>query len=128
PGSADFERLLAAGKIEISPDYDYLALARSGFSSRTFNPRMSTRQLILAQYGMLLAFYATAYLSRPWRIVSVLKSLFTGQESTQLDQLLRTKARQLSRGRPRSAATDAAAPERLPRELPAPAVVTARGA
>ncbi len=98
PGSADFRELLAAGKVEMGPDYFYLALARSGFSSKTYNPRMSTRQLILAQYGMLLAFYATAYLSRPWRAIGVLRSLFTGRESTQLDQLLRTKFGQWRKG------------------------------
>jgi len=91
PGSADFRELLAQGKVEMGPDYFYLALARSGFSSKTYNQRMSTRQLILAQYGMLLAFYATAYLSRPWRAIGALRSLFTGKENTQLDQLLRTK-------------------------------------
>ncbi len=94
PGSADFKELLAAGKVAMKDDYYFLALARSGLSSKTYNPRMSTKQLVFAQYGMLLAFYATAYLSRPWRFFGVLKSLVTGKESTQLDQLLRTKMKQ----------------------------------
>ena len=112
PGSADFKDLLARGEIEFSPDYHYLALARSGFSSKTYNPRMTTRQLILAQFGMLLAFYATAYLSRPWRTLGVLWSLCTGRESTQLDQLLRTKLRQARSGR-RGRPARAAEPERV---------------
>lgn len=103
PGSADFRELMEQGKVEMGPDYYYLALARSGLSSRTYNPRMGTRQLLLVQYGLLLAFYATAYITRPWRFLGVVKSLFTGRESTQLDQLLRTKLRQF-RGR-RSATT-----------------------
>jgi len=94
PGSADFRELLAAGKVSMGPDYHYLALARSGFSSKTYNPHMSTRQLIFTQYFLLLAFYGTAYLSRPWRFIGVARSLFTGRESTQLDQLLRTKWQQ----------------------------------
>jgi hypothetical protein len=93
PGSADFERLLEEKKLEMSEDYYYLALTRSGRSSRTYNPRMTTRQLLFAQYGMLIAFYATSYLRRPWRFLSVVRALFTGQENTQLDQLLRTKLR-----------------------------------
>lgn len=91
PGSADFDRLLKENKLEMSEDYYYLALTRSGRSSRTYNPRMTTKQLLFAQYGMLLAFYATSYLRRPWRFINVVRALFTGQETTQLDQLLRTK-------------------------------------
>ena len=93
PGSADFQRLLAQGTIEMSEDSYYLALARSGLSSRTYNPGMTTRQLVYAQFGSLLVFYATSYLRRPWRFLNVIRSLFTGRESTQLDQLLRTKLR-----------------------------------
>jgi hypothetical protein len=52
---------------------------------------MSTRFLILTQYGMLLAFYGIAYITRPWRVLAAFWSLLTGSESTQLDQLLRTK-------------------------------------
>ena len=96
PGSADFKALHDQGEVEFGEDYYYLALARSGLSSKTFNPRMSTRQLIFTQYGLLLAFYATAYVTRPWRFLGVLKSLVTGRESTQLDQLLRTKFRQFT--------------------------------
>jgi anaerobic magnesium-protoporphyrin IX monomethyl ester cyclase len=99
PGSADFRELLAAGKVEMGEDYHYLALARSGFSSKTYNPVMSTRQLIFTQYVLLLAFYGTAYLSRPWRFVHVLASLVSGKETTQLDQLLRTKLQQRRKAR-----------------------------
>lgn len=94
PGSADFKELLDQGKVRMGEDYHYLALARSGLSSETYNERMSTTQLLFAQYGLLLAFYATAYITRPWRFLGVIKSLFTGNESTQLDQLLRTKLKQ----------------------------------
>jgi radical SAM superfamily enzyme YgiQ (UPF0313 family) len=93
PGSADFERLLTENRLEMSEDYYYLALTRSGRSSRTYNARMTTNQLLLAQYVMLFAFYATSYLRRPWRFVNVVRALLTGQENTQLDQLLRTKFR-----------------------------------
>lgn len=97
PGSADFKGLMDRGAVQMGEDYYFLALARSGLSSKTYNPRMTTKQLLLAQYGLLLAFYATAYLSRPWRFFGVLKSLFTGKESTQLDQLLRTKWQQFTK-------------------------------
>lgn len=98
PGSADFKELLEQGKVSMGEDYHYLALARSGLSSKTYNERMTTKQLILLQYGLLLAFYATAYITRPWRFLGVIRSLFTGKESTQLDQLLRTKMKQFRTG------------------------------
>lgn len=91
PGSKDFEELMAQGKVTFTPDYYYLALARSGATPKVYNPNMTPKQLVFAQFGMLLAFYATAYATRPWRFFGVLKSLFSGSESTQLDQLLRTK-------------------------------------
>ncbi len=91
PGSEDTASLIDQGVVSLTSDYYYLALARSGWSTRTYNPGMSTRFLILMQYGMLLAFYGVAYITRPWRIVAAFWSLLSGSESTQLDQLLRTK-------------------------------------
>lgn len=91
PGSEDTASLIDQGVVSLTSDYYYLALARSGWSTRTYNPGMSTRFLILVQYGMLLAFYGIAYITRPWRIVAAFWSLLSGSESTQLDQLLRTK-------------------------------------
>ena len=91
PGSEDTASLINQGVVSLTPDYYYLALARSGWSTRTYNPGMSTRFLILTQYVMLLAFYGIAYITRPWRVLAAFWSLLTGSESTQLDQLLRTK-------------------------------------
>jgi radical SAM superfamily enzyme YgiQ (UPF0313 family) len=95
PGSADFEMLMERGAVEMDEDYYYLALARSGASTRTYNPHMGSRKLMAVQLGMLLAFYATAYLTRPWRILNLIWSQLTGSERTQLDQFVRTKRRQL---------------------------------
>ena len=97
PGSADFEALMERGKVSVSSDYYFLALARSGLSSRTYNPRLKTWELIFIQYAMLIAFYSMAYLSRPWRIVNLIYSQFTGSEQTQLDQFIRSKRRQFLR-------------------------------
>ncbi len=53
---------------------------------------MGTKELICSQYIMLLAFYAIAYLTRPWRIWKAVRTFISGTgETTQLDQLLRTK-------------------------------------
>ncbi|MFA7000951.1 MAG: radical SAM protein [Candidatus Omnitrophota bacterium] len=92
PGSEDTRNLIAETGLRFGQDYYYLPLARSGWSSRTYNPVMSTGELIFWQYLMLVAFYATAYLTRPWRIWKAFCA-FTGLsgEATQLDQLLRMK-------------------------------------
>ena len=96
PGSADFEDLLRRGEVEVSGDYFYLALKRTGFSSTTYNPRMATGELIVMRNLMLLFFYTMAYLTRPVRILRLLTSLLTGKEETMMDQFLRTKRRQFT--------------------------------
>ncbi len=99
PGSADTEDLICETGLQFGDDYYYLALARSGWSSRTYNSRMGTKELIVMQYLMLLVFYAIAYLTRPARIVkAVLTFILGGRESTQLDQLLRSKFKNSSAG------------------------------
>ena len=52
---------------------------------------MSTPELITMQFALLLAFYITAYLTHPARIFGFIKSILSGNEETQLDQLIRTK-------------------------------------
>ncbi len=96
PGSADTQALIDEGKLEVNEEYLYVGLARTGFRSKTYNPRMSSRELILMQHFMTVSFYATAYLTRPWRFLKVLASMFTGKEETQLDQFIRTKRQQFS--------------------------------
>ena len=97
PGSEDTANLIRETGLCFGEDYYYLPLARSGWSSRTYNPVMGTKELICLQYGMLLVFYAIAFLTRPWRIWKAIRTFIIGAgESTQLDQLLRTKFRKRS--------------------------------
>jgi radical SAM superfamily enzyme YgiQ (UPF0313 family) len=96
PGSEDFFDLLKDGKVDFGDDYYYLALARSGFSTKTYNPRIGTPELVLIQYTMLATFYSVSYLSRPWRILNLIASQITGNERTNVDQTLRTKRTQLA--------------------------------
>jgi radical SAM superfamily enzyme YgiQ (UPF0313 family) len=97
PGSEDTENLIRETGLTFGDDYYYLPLARSGWSSRTYNPRMGTKELIVMQYVMLLVFYGMAYLTRPLRIWNAIRTFIKGSgESTQLDQLLRTKFKKRS--------------------------------
>jgi radical SAM superfamily enzyme YgiQ (UPF0313 family) len=91
PGSADFNRLLEAGKLEIDESTCYIGFARTTSHGRSFNPRMSSRVLHLNQLAMLAAFYATAFVTHPARMVDFLRSLVTRRESTYLDQMLRSR-------------------------------------
>lgn len=91
PGSEDFRRLLAEGRLQVDDRYCYTALARGGAMRTTFNHRMGRRFLLAAQLGLLAAFYAAAFARRPDRIAGTLRSLLTGREETQLDQFLRTR-------------------------------------
>ncbi len=93
PGSADFEELWSAGRIELTPTYHYAALVRSGLSSETYNAYLGTRALFALQYFFLVSFYLTAYASRPWRFLDVVRSLLTGREVSNLDTLVRVKVK-----------------------------------
>jgi radical SAM superfamily enzyme YgiQ (UPF0313 family) len=93
PGSADFEELMAAGKVEMTPQYHYSALVRSGLSSVTYSQVFGTRALFAIQYFFLISFYALAYLSRPWRFLDLVRSVVTGQEQSNLDTLVRVKVK-----------------------------------
>lgn len=107
PGSADFERMVASGELEIDERAFYVGLSRSSAAHRSWNPRMSSRQLRVLQLVMLSGFYLTAMVRRPRRIVEFLRSLVTDDEDTYLDQVIRTRRRNLtpvSASEPRSPA------------------------
>lgn len=91
PGSEDTKNIINKGQLTFDQNYYYLSLARSGSSSKTYNPYLDTQRLLLIQFLMLLAFYAVAYITRPWRFISLIRSIFTGNEQTALDALIRTK-------------------------------------
>lgn len=95
PGSEDFKNLLNEKRLNFDASYSYMALARSGTSTLSYNKKIGIYELLFLQYFFLIAFYATAYLAYPYRWLSLLKSIFSGQEETQLDQLIRTRLQRL---------------------------------
>lgn len=117
PGSEDFRRLVKSGQLQITEDYYYVALSRGGRSSSTYNPQMGKRELFCIQLVMLLAFYATAYLLRPWRLLRIVSGLMTGAEENVVQQTVRTKMRQFRSFRrpqaPAASAHDAGASDLL---------------
>ena len=104
PGSQDFAELLEAGEVELTDRFCYLALTRTGGLHRSWHPDWGPGRLHAMQLGMLLAFYGTAWATRPVRAAAAARSLVTGRESTQVDQFLRTKLAQVrSSGRSEAA-------------------------
>jgi anaerobic magnesium-protoporphyrin IX monomethyl ester cyclase len=90
PGSADFERLVADGRLVVDEAACFLGLARSSSAARSFNPRMSGGQLRVAQLVLLASFYLCTVIRRPSRVLEFLRSLVAGTETTYLDQMVRS--------------------------------------
>jgi radical SAM superfamily enzyme YgiQ (UPF0313 family) len=97
PGSEDFKDLVAAEQVSIDERYLYLALVRSGRSTATYHPTRSSTEVVATQMALLLLFYGVAYATHPRRIVDRIQAVFTGEETTAVDQLVRVKLRQAGR-------------------------------
>lgn len=99
PGSKDFDDLVAAGRLTIDECTYYAGFSRSTASSRSFNHRVSARQLRVVQLLMLAVFYGLAGLRRPSRLARLVWTPFLGGERTYLEQMLRTRWRARPRRR-----------------------------
>lgn len=102
PGSADFRDLLDSGRFRIDESAYYVGLGRSSSAATSFNPRMSAKFLRLAQLSMMALFYGVALMSHPRRSFALAMQNRRGEETTYLQQMLRSRkagkaARQRSR-------------------------------
>ncbi len=93
PGSADFQKLVDDGSLRIDEAYNYVALSWASSEHESYNPRMSARQLRVAQLVMLLTFYGAGLLLHPGRAWKYLRAQVTGKERSAVDALVRTKRR-----------------------------------
>jgi len=93
PGSADFKALVDSGRHVMDEESYYVGLSRGSAHHRSWNPRMSARQLRYMQLFMISAFYVANWVRRPARALGFVRSLVTGSEETYLDQMVRTKRR-----------------------------------
>ncbi|MEE2751900.1 MAG: radical SAM protein [Myxococcota bacterium] len=96
PGSEDFEELIHDEQLQIDDDYFYLALARSGRSLQTWHPTRSTQEIVATQLALMVLFYGVAYASHPQKLMDRARAMWSGEESSAVDQLLRVKMRQLA--------------------------------
>ncbi|MCB1003691.1 MAG: radical SAM protein, partial [Acidimicrobiales bacterium] len=96
PGSRDFDDLVASGEHVIDDAAYYVGLSRGSSEHRSWNPRLSARELRLMQLFMISAFYITSWIRRPKRAFRFFKHQLTGAEDTYLDQMVRTKRKNLA--------------------------------
>jgi radical SAM superfamily enzyme YgiQ (UPF0313 family) len=95
PGSEEFERLRAAGAVELDERYLYGSLLRSVGTGRSHHPWLGATSLWALQYAMMGSFFAAQYVLRPRRAAELARNLATGRQETALELMLATKARQL---------------------------------
>lgn len=91
PGSKDFADLVAADELELDESVHYVSFSRSTQASRSYNPRISARQLRAVQLGMLALFYGVSVVLHPSRLWNLIRTPFRGGETTYLEQMLRTR-------------------------------------
>ncbi len=96
PGSRDFDDLVASGEHVLDDAAYYVGLSRGSAEHKSWNPRLSAKELRLMQLFMISAFYITSWLRRPQRAFRFFKHQITGAEDTYLDQMVRTKRKNLS--------------------------------
>lgn len=84
PNTASFKALRAAGKIgELDDDYfiNLFQFQDIGKAKQTYNDRFSARQVtwfVLIGFGIFYTFY---FLSRPWRILTLIRDVLSGTSS-----------------------------------------------
>lgn len=91
PGNADTNQLIKEGKVAVDNNYYYIAMTRTGGSTKTYNSVMGTSELIFMQFFMMSVFFTISYLTHPWRVIRVISSVFTGKEKTHMDAVIRTQ-------------------------------------
>ena len=92
PGSALFEQIHAAGKIELNDEFYFGSLLRSGKSAVSYNERMGPKALVAVQLTMLSTFFGLQYLLHPERAFKLLYNVVRSRrQETNMEQFLGTK-------------------------------------
>ena len=92
PGSALFDEIHAAGKIELNDEFYFGSLLRSGKSAVSYSERMGPSALVAIQLAMLSTFFGLQYLLRPQRAFKTLYNFVTRRkQETNMEQFLSTK-------------------------------------
>ena len=100
PGSQDYNRFRAEGKIRFDDDsYVYSSLFRGSGQNPDTHSAFSSRYLVAFGLFCLVLFWLLQFLIRPWRPFRMLWNLVRAREETILEQFLVVKTRQWRRQR-----------------------------
>ena len=85
PNTASFQALRASGKIGALDDDYFINLFQFqdiGRAKQTYNDRFSSRQITCFVLTGFAIFYCIYFLSRPWRILTLIRDTFGGKTSS----------------------------------------------
>lgn len=90
PGTALFDELLAEGRIEGLNDKYFRSLVAfmDPLAPSEYCRHVKGRELAFWRLFGMATFFGISYLVRPWRFVSLVRSLFTNESNTVLEQRL----------------------------------------
>ena len=92
PGSALFDQIHSAGKIELDDEFYFGSLVRSGRTTVSYNDKMGPKTLVAIQLAMLSTFFGLQYALRPQRAIKTLYHFLTrAKQETNMEQFLSTK-------------------------------------
>jgi radical SAM superfamily enzyme YgiQ (UPF0313 family) len=91
PNTELYYQLLKAGRIDLSDGFlltPVFANEEKLLPENNYCDHLSARQLTLWKYRLLLNFYGTSFLVRPWRVFRVLFNAIRGKETSKLETYL----------------------------------------
>jgi anaerobic magnesium-protoporphyrin IX monomethyl ester cyclase len=97
PNTAIYHDLVESGRIESNSDEFLMTPIYANEAKLTeehnFSDQLSARELTAWKYKLLLNFYSLAFLSRPWKIFTVIMNAIRGRETRKLETYLNEKLR-----------------------------------
>ncbi|MHC4812875.1 MAG: B12-binding domain-containing radical SAM protein [Planctomycetota bacterium] len=91
PNTELYYQLLKSGRIDLSDDFlltPVFANDEKLLPQNNYCDHLSARELTLWKYRLLLHFYGTSFLVRPWRVFRVLFNALRGKETSKLETYL----------------------------------------
>ncbi|MFT5291428.1 MAG: anaerobic magnesium-protoporphyrin IX monomethyl ester cyclase [Planctomycetota bacterium] len=97
PNTELYHQLVQTGRIERNSDEFLMTPIFANEAKLTddhnYCDEMSARQLTIWKYRLLINFYGLAFLSRPWKIFTVIGNAIRGKETRKLETFLNEKLR-----------------------------------
>ncbi len=91
PNTQLYHELIEEGRISLNEDFlltPIFANEKGLLPENNYCDHMTARQVTRAKYSILLSFYGTSFLVRPWRIISILWNALRGKETRKLESFL----------------------------------------